>query len=79
VPSELGEDDVMAAIIPKADAQLTAEDLALICKARMASFMVPRYIEFRTNLPKTGKHRVQKSALKAQCAGPATWDREKHP
>jgi crotonobetaine/carnitine-CoA ligase len=45
-------------------------------RERMARFMVPRYIEFREALPKTGTHRVQKGVLRRQDVGPNTWDRE---
>ena len=42
----------------------------------MARFMVPRYVEFRDALPKTGTHRTQKGVLKREGVGPHTWDRE---
>jgi crotonobetaine/carnitine-CoA ligase len=42
----------------------------------MARFMVPRYIEFREELPKTEAHRIQKSGSKRDGVGPNTWDRE---
>ena len=45
----------------------------------MAAFMVPRYVEFRTELPKTETHRVQKRELKSTGVGPDTWDRDAQP
>jgi crotonobetaine/carnitine-CoA ligase len=45
------------------------------CEERMAYFMVPRYIEFRTMLPKTATERVEKYKLKQEGVGTA-WDRE---
>ncbi len=42
----------------------------------MAKFMVPRYVELRDSLPKTGTHRVQKGVLKREGVGARTWDRE---
>ncbi len=77
VPSELGEDDVMAVVVLKDGQTLTPEELIAHCEKRMAKFMVPRYIEFRHELPKTGTHRVQKSVLKQQGVSAQTWDREK--
>lgn len=77
VPSELGEDDVMVIAVLKDGQQLTPEALIAHCEKRMAKFMVPRYVEFRTELPKTGTHRVQKSELKRQGVTASTWDREK--
>jgi len=76
VPSELGEAEVMAVVVLKQGQQLTAPELVAHCRERMAKFMLPRYIEFREALPKTGTHRVQKGVLKRQGVGPNTWDRE---
>jgi crotonobetaine/carnitine-CoA ligase len=76
VPSELGEDDVMAVVVLKPGCGVAPAELIEHCEARMARFMVPRYLDFRDSLPKTGTHRVQKGALKREGVGPATWDRE---
>jgi crotonobetaine/carnitine-CoA ligase len=77
VPSELGEDDVMVVVVLREAQSLSPEELIAHCETRMAKFMVPRYIEFRDELPKTGTHRVQKSVLKQQGVTPNTWDRER--
>ena len=79
VPSELGEDDVMVAVVCRPGAMLTADELAAFCAARMARFMVPRYIDFRGEIPKTETHRVQKQVLKQTGVTPTTWDREAAP
>jgi carnitine-CoA ligase len=77
VPSDLGEDDVMIAVVFKPGQSATPQELARFCSERMASFMVPRYFDFRENLPKTETHRVQKAQLKQQGITPTTWDRDK--
>ncbi|MFZ0886913.1 MAG: AMP-binding protein [Candidatus Binataceae bacterium] len=77
VPSELGEDDVMVAVVLKPGQQVAPEELVRFCEERMAKFMVPRYIDFRESLPKTETHRVQKAVLKKQGVTPTTWDRER--
>jgi len=77
VPSELGEDDVMVVVVLKEGQTLSPEELIAHCEKRMAKFMVPRYLEFRDELPKTGTHRVQKSLLKQQGVTASTWDRER--
>jgi crotonobetaine/carnitine-CoA ligase len=75
VPSELGEDDVMVVVVVKRGEQLRPEDLVQFCSDRMAAFMVPRYVQFREELPKTATQRVQKFQLREQ--GPAAaWDAE---
>jgi crotonobetaine/carnitine-CoA ligase len=76
VPSELGEDDVMAVILPKDGHTITPEELIEHCEGLMADFMVPRYVEIRDSLPKTETHRVRKAELKSAGVRPATWDRE---
>jgi crotonobetaine/carnitine-CoA ligase len=78
VPSDLGEDDVMAVVVLKEGQQAAPAELLRHCEERMAKFMVPRYFEIRDEIPKTGTHRVQKSALKRDGVGPDTWDREQH-
>ncbi len=77
VPSELGEDDVLAVVVRRDGASLSAAELVAFAAERMAAFMVPRYVEFRDVLPKTETHRVQKDVLKREGVGPRTWDRER--
>ena len=77
VPSDLGEDDVMVAIVFKPGQSATPQELARFCSERMASFTVPRYFDFRERLPKTETHRIQKAQLKQQGITPTTWDRDK--
>ena len=76
VPSELGEDDLMAVVVLRPGATLEPGQLIDFAQERMAGFMVPRYVEFRDALPKTPTHRIRKSDLKRQGITPATWDRE---
>lgn len=74
LPSELGEDEV--AVVLKPEARLAPETLARYCEARMASFMVPRFVRFLDAFPKTGTKRTMKYELKAQGVTPDTWDSE---
>ena len=76
LPSELGEDEVTVAVVLRPHARLTAESLVHFCEARMASFMVPRFVRFLGAFPKTGTERTMKYELKAQGVTPDTWDRE---
>ncbi len=76
VPSELGEDEVMAIVVPKEGAALTPEEVVRHCEGRMAKFMVPRFVELRASLPKTETHRTQKAVLKREGVSQRTWDRE---
>jgi crotonobetaine/carnitine-CoA ligase len=73
VPSELGEEEVMIVVVPTPDAQPAPRELIDYCSTRLASFMVPRYVKFQTELPKTATERVQKYDLRrAGVAG--AWD-----
>jgi crotonobetaine/carnitine-CoA ligase len=79
VPSELGEEDVKLAVVRAPGSDLTAPELAAYCAAKLPSFMVPRYIEFVGELPRTPTDKVAKHELRArgdQGLTPETWDRE---
>jgi len=64
VPSDLGEDEILVAVVPKADAAPTVSDIAAWCAEHLAAAKVPRYVVFVDSLPHTPTHRVAKFALK---------------
>jgi crotonobetaine/carnitine-CoA ligase len=64
VPSELGEDDILAVVVLKPDASLAAQDVANWCRERLAPIKVPRYVLFADSLPHTPTHRVAKFKLR---------------
>jgi len=76
VPSELGEDDVMVALVLQPGARFDPESVLGHCEGGMAYFMVPRYLCVVDELPKTGTHRVQKATLRAAAVTADAWDRE---
>lgn len=76
VPSDVGEEDVKAVIVLKADQQLSEKELIEWCEPRMAYFAIPRYIAFRSELPKTPSERVEKYKLKKEGVTADCWDRE---
>jgi crotonobetaine/carnitine-CoA ligase len=77
VPSELGEDDVMAYLLPHAGHELDPEELIRFCEPLLARFAIPRYVEVVDELPLTENGKVRKVELRARGVGPATWDRER--
>ena len=77
VPSELTEEEVMACVVLRAGAALTAAALSGYCGGAMARFMVPRYIRFMPELPKTPTDKVEKFRLQQAGLTPDTWDCEK--
>jgi crotonobetaine/carnitine-CoA ligase len=76
VPSELGEDDVMAAIVLEPGCSLSPQELIRHCEPRLAYFAIPRYLDFVSELPLTENGKVRKQALRDRGVTPATWDRE---
>jgi crotonobetaine/carnitine-CoA ligase len=76
VRSELGEDEVMAAVVRQPSSELTELDLVRFCEPRLAYFAVPRFIEFMDELPVTENGKVQKFKLRERGVTPKTWDRE---
>lgn len=77
VPSELTEEDLMAWIVPRAGVQLQPEEFVQWCAGRMAAFMVPRYLRFVDEMPKTPTEKPEKVLLRQQGSAGA-WDREAH-
>jgi carnitine-CoA ligase len=77
VRSELAEDEVMAAIVLRAGAQISHAALLDFCTPRMPYFAVPRYVEFVDALPVTESGKVTKYRLRERGVTAATWDREK--
>jgi crotonobetaine/carnitine-CoA ligase len=76
VPSELGEDDVKITVVLQDDAQLTEEELCRWMAERVPYFAIPRYVEFRDDLPRNPVGRVLKYQLREEGVTPTTWDRE---
>ncbi len=65
VPSELGEDEILVAIILKPGEQATADEIGAWCAERLAAMKVPRFVLFVEQLPHTPTHKVAKEKLKA--------------
>jgi crotonobetaine/carnitine-CoA ligase len=76
VPSPLGEEDIMAVVVLRPGAALAPEALLEHLRPRMAYHMIPRYVRFVADLPRTPSARVQKHLLRAEGVTPDTWDRE---
>jgi carnitine-CoA ligase len=76
VPSELGEDDVMAFVVARDGATLDFEGLLRHCEPRLAYFAVPRYFEALDELPLTENGKVRKFVLRQRGVTDAAWDRE---
>jgi crotonobetaine/carnitine-CoA ligase len=73
VPSELGEDEVLVAVVCS---QPGFDPAALIafCHQRTAAHQVPRYVRVVEELPRTQTQRVEKYRLRKEGVTTATWD-----
>jgi carnitine-CoA ligase len=74
VPSELAEEEVMAAVVRRPGSRLSENTLSEFCRPRLASFALPRFIEFVDSLPTTENGKVQKYKLRERGVGAQTWD-----
>ena len=77
VKAEIGEDEVKAVVVLKPGCTLTPEALLEFAASTMPYFMVPRYIEYRTELPRTETMKVRKVDLRHEGITPRTWDAER--
>ena len=76
VPSELGEDEVMAALLPEAGAAIDPVEIMDFCSSRLAYFAVPRFLEVVGALPLTENGKIRKVALRQAGVTATAWDRE---
>jgi crotonobetaine/carnitine-CoA ligase len=74
VPSELGEDEIMVAVVPADRASFDPAALLEFCRERLAAFQLPRYLRVMDALPRTQTERVEKYKLRADGITADTWD-----
>jgi crotonobetaine/carnitine-CoA ligase len=76
VPSHLTEDDLKITATVKEGSQVDPEELFRWCVDRIPYFALPRYIEFRDELPRSPVGRVLKRQLREEGVTDSTWDAE---
>jgi len=76
VPSDLGEDEIKVVVVSRNGSVIDPQELIAFCTEHMALYAVPRYVETRSEIPKTPTQRPRYAELKAQGLTPETWDRE---
>jgi crotonobetaine/carnitine-CoA ligase len=74
VPSELGEEDVAALVVPREGRHLDPAELHTFLEADLPGFAVPRYIEIVGELPKTPTERVNKDLVRTRGLTELAWD-----
>jgi crotonobetaine/carnitine-CoA ligase len=63
VPSSLGEDDIVAFVVPKERVAVDPEVLRAFVRERLADYKVPSRIHVRETLPRTATERIAKHLL----------------
>jgi crotonobetaine/carnitine-CoA ligase len=76
VPSELGEDEVMAALLPEPGMAIDPVEIMNFCEGRLAYFAVPRFLDVVAALPLTENGKIRKVALRQAGITPTAWDRD---
>lgn len=74
VDSELGEDEVMAALIVTEPLEMA--ELEFFCESRLPKYAIPRFVRIVDSLPQTENGKVRKAPLRAEGRKAAMWDRE---
>jgi len=76
VPARTGDDDVKVTAVLRPGHSLSEEALLHWIVERVPYFAVPRYIEFRRELPKNPQDKVLKFKLREEGKTASTWDLE---
>lgn len=76
IADPLSGEEVMVAVQRKS-ADLNPAELHEFCRERMAHFMLPRFVRFVDELPKTDTGKVLKRLLRGDGVTADTWDRER--
>jgi crotonobetaine/carnitine-CoA ligase len=76
IKGELENDEMVAHVVLNDDILIEAKAFFEFCNENMSYFMVPRYLVFRSEIPKTGTLRIEKYKLRKEGVGGAI-DRNK--
>jgi long-chain acyl-CoA synthetase len=75
VPDETRGEEIFASIVRTAGAALTGEEVIDHCRANLAGFKLPRYVEFRDDMPMTISFRPRRPDLVAGWESRVQFDR----
>jgi crotonobetaine/carnitine-CoA ligase len=68
------EEEVRAFVVLEPESRLAPEEIVQYCSPRMAYYMVPRYLDFVTGLPRNMIGKVEKYKLRQEMLNAATFD-----
>ena len=72
----VSDDDIKLCAVLAPEASLEPKSLIEFLVAGLPHYMVPRYIEFMDELPRTPTNKVKKAEMREAGVTPATWDRQ---
>ncbi|MBY4128279.1 AMP-binding protein [Rhodococcus fascians] len=78
VPSELTEDEVLLAVVPRHGRHICPRDLLRYCAQELPRHAVPRYVNVETALPTTASKKLNRRALRDRGIPTAAFDAEAH-
>ncbi len=64
IPSDLGEEDILAAIVPREGVDLDLGQVMRHCRERLSRHKLPRYLLVRAELPKTPTQKIAHHRLR---------------
>ncbi|GMA62532.1 hypothetical protein GCM10025859_29720 [Alicyclobacillus fastidiosus] len=62
---------VKAFVVPKPGATITVEQLEAYCRKNLAPYKVPKYFEFRSELPKSAVGKILRRQLREEGSAPS--------
>lgn len=77
VPSDIEEDDVKLTVVRVPGTPLDADELIAFCEEHLPPFMVPKYVDFIDELPKSAIGKVAKHVLREEARRTIALDIEK--
>jgi len=79
VNADTSEEEVGVSVRLREGVGATESDIVQFCMANMAYYMVPRYINFRNEFPRTLNQKIQKHKLKQEIEATLSeiWDRDR--
>lgn len=79
VPSEFaGDDDIELCLVLSQGSEVVPHDLLAYLASALPHYMVPRYLRFMDELPRSVTNKIQRTHLKQSSGGAQRWDRKAH-
>jgi crotonobetaine/carnitine-CoA ligase len=78
VPSELTEDEVLLAVVPRHGRHICPRDFLRYCAQELPRHAVPRYVNVETALPTTASKKLNRRALRDRGIPTSAFDAEAH-